>query len=71
WPNQLDLQVLHQHSPQASPMDEDFDYAVEFAPPCRYVLTLPRTPDGAPGEPGGGAGEERVRPAPPRAPPPK
>ncbi|MEV4940818.1 catalase/peroxidase HPI [Streptomyces zaomyceticus] len=31
WPNQLDLQVLHQHSPQASPMDEDFDYAVEFA----------------------------------------
>ncbi|WP_306329299.1 catalase/peroxidase HPI [Streptomyces venezuelae] len=31
WPNQLDLQVLHQHSPQASPMDEDFDYAAEFA----------------------------------------
>ncbi|MCB8905005.1 MULTISPECIES: catalase/peroxidase HPI [unclassified Streptomyces] len=31
WPNQLDLTVLHQHSPQASPMDEDFDYAAEFA----------------------------------------
>ncbi|GHG06530.1 catalase/peroxidase HPI [Streptomyces zaomyceticus] len=31
WPNQLDLQVLHQNSPQASPMDEDFDYAAEFA----------------------------------------
>ncbi|MFH8576361.1 catalase/peroxidase HPI [Streptomyces zaomyceticus] len=31
WPNQLDLHVLHQHSPQASPMDEDFDYAAEFA----------------------------------------
>ncbi|MFE0652011.1 catalase/peroxidase HPI [Streptomyces sp. NPDC059534] len=31
WPNQLDLQVLHQHSPQADPMDEDFDYAKEFA----------------------------------------
>ncbi|MFC9794721.1 catalase/peroxidase HPI [Streptomyces sp. NPDC127584] len=31
WPNQLDLSVLHQHSPQASPMDEDFDYAAEFA----------------------------------------
>ncbi|MFH9728053.1 catalase/peroxidase HPI [Streptomyces sp. NPDC017254] len=31
WPNQLDLQVLHQHSPQASPMDEDYDYAAEFA----------------------------------------
>lgn len=31
WPNQLDLQVLHQHSPQSNPMGEDFDYAKEFA----------------------------------------
>ncbi|MCX4986459.1 catalase/peroxidase HPI [Streptomyces sp. NBC_00572] len=31
WPNELDLQVLHQNSPQANPMDEDFDYATEFA----------------------------------------
>ncbi|WP_406256142.1 catalase/peroxidase HPI [Streptomyces nigra] len=31
WPNQLDLQVLHQHSPRANPMDPDFDYAKEFA----------------------------------------
>ncbi|MGW3560822.1 catalase/peroxidase HPI [Streptomyces sp. NPDC000963] len=31
WPNQLDLQVLHQHSPLANPMGEDFDYAAEFA----------------------------------------
>ncbi|MEU6894628.1 catalase/peroxidase HPI [Streptomyces sp. NPDC046557] len=31
WPNQLDLQVLHQHSPRSNPMDEDFDYAREFA----------------------------------------
>ncbi|MEV7612534.1 catalase/peroxidase HPI [Streptomyces sp. NPDC089799] len=30
WPNQLDLQVLHQHSPQSSPLGEDFDYAAEF-----------------------------------------
>ncbi len=30
WPNQLDLQVLHQHSPRSNPMDEDFDYAAEF-----------------------------------------
>jgi catalase-peroxidase len=29
WPNQLNLQVLHQHSPQSNPMDEDFDYATE------------------------------------------
>ncbi|HEY8944129.1 MAG TPA: catalase/peroxidase HPI [Polyangiaceae bacterium] len=31
WPNQLDLQVLHQHSPRANPMGADFDYAAEFA----------------------------------------
>ncbi|AXE24860.1 catalase/peroxidase HPI [Streptomyces globosus] len=30
WPNQLDLQVLHQHSPQANPMGEEYDYAEEF-----------------------------------------
>src|SRR6516162_9766178 len=30
WPNQLDLQVLHQNSPQASPMGKDFNYAEEF-----------------------------------------
>ncbi|WP_175410072.1 catalase/peroxidase HPI [Streptomyces sp. TRM64462] len=31
WPNQLDLQVLHQHWSRSNPMDEDFDYAKEFA----------------------------------------
>ena len=31
WPNQLDLQVLHQHSPRSNPMGRDFDYAKEFA----------------------------------------
>ncbi len=30
WPNQLDLQVLHQHSPRGNPMGADFDYAEEF-----------------------------------------
>jgi catalase-peroxidase len=30
WPNQLNLQVLHQHSPKSNPMDADFDYAKEF-----------------------------------------
>jgi catalase-peroxidase len=30
WPNQLDLQVLHQHSTLSNPMDKDFDYAKEF-----------------------------------------
>ncbi len=30
WPNQLDLQILHQHSNLSNPMDEEFDYAKEF-----------------------------------------
>jgi len=30
WPNQLNLQVLHQHSPLSDPMGEAFDYAKEF-----------------------------------------
>jgi catalase-peroxidase len=31
WPNQPDLQVLHQHSPLATPLGEGFDYREEFA----------------------------------------
>ncbi len=30
WPNQLNLNILHQSSAKADPMDEDFDYAAEF-----------------------------------------
>ncbi len=30
WPNQLNLQVLHQHTPQSDPMGEGFNYAEEF-----------------------------------------
>ncbi len=30
WPNQLNLKMLHQNSPKADPMGEDFDYAEEF-----------------------------------------
>src|SRR5204862_6149337 len=30
WPNQLNLQVLHQHSVLSNPMGEAFDYAEEF-----------------------------------------
>jgi catalase-peroxidase len=30
WPNQLNLQVLHQHSALSNPMGEAFDYAKEF-----------------------------------------
>jgi catalase-peroxidase len=30
WPNQLNLQVLHQYSTLSNPMDEAFDYAKEF-----------------------------------------
>jgi len=30
WPNQLDLSLLHQHSPLSNPMGEGFDYKEEF-----------------------------------------
>ncbi|WP_414654882.1 catalase/peroxidase HPI [Intrasporangium sp.] len=30
WPNQLNLQVLHQHAPDSNPLDEDFDYREAF-----------------------------------------
>jgi len=30
WPEQLNLRILHQHSPQSNPMGEAFDYAREF-----------------------------------------
>jgi len=30
WPNQLNLKVLHQHSPLCNPMGKDFNYAEEF-----------------------------------------
>jgi catalase-peroxidase len=30
WPNQLNLKILHQHSPLSDPMHEDFNYAKEF-----------------------------------------
>ena len=30
WPNQLRLDILHQHSSKSNPMGEDFDYAKEF-----------------------------------------
>ncbi len=31
WPNQVDLEILHQHSALSNPMGEDFDYAEEFS----------------------------------------
>ena len=30
WPNQLKLNILHQHSPKSNPMGEAFDYAEAF-----------------------------------------
>jgi len=30
WPNQLNLKILHQHSPLSDPMDKKFNYAKEF-----------------------------------------
>jgi catalase-peroxidase len=31
WPDQVDLSVLHAHSPQGNPLGEGFNYAEEFA----------------------------------------
>ena len=30
WPNQLKLDILHQHSSKSNPMGEGFNYAREF-----------------------------------------
>ncbi len=30
WPNQLNLGILHQHSPKSNPLGDDFDYADAF-----------------------------------------
>ncbi len=30
WPNQLNLNILHQHSSMSNPMDDEFNYAEEF-----------------------------------------
>ncbi len=30
WPNQLDLKVLHEHSPLSNPMGKDYNYREEF-----------------------------------------
>ena len=30
WPNQLKVDILHQHDARSNPMEEDFDYAEEF-----------------------------------------
>ncbi len=30
WPNQLNLNILHQHAPASNPMDPDFNYKKEF-----------------------------------------
>jgi len=31
WPNQVNLKILHQHSPKSNPMDPGFNYAEEFS----------------------------------------
>ena len=30
WPNQLNLNILHQHDVKSNPMDDDYDYRKEF-----------------------------------------
>jgi len=30
WPNQVNVNILHQHSPKSDPMGKEFNYAAEF-----------------------------------------
>jgi catalase-peroxidase len=38
WPNQLNLNILHQHDRKSNPMGEDFDYTEEFKKLDYYAL---------------------------------
>lgn len=38
WPNQLNIDILHQHSSLSNPMDKDFNYAQEFKKLDYYAL---------------------------------
>ncbi len=38
WPNQLNLNILHQHDRKSDPMGEDFNYAEEFQKLDYYAL---------------------------------
>lgn len=38
WPNQLNLNILHQHDKKSNPMGEDFDYTEEFTKLDYYAL---------------------------------
>ena len=38
WPNQLNLDILHQHSSKSNPMGKDFNYAEEFKKPDLKAL---------------------------------
>ncbi|HWO76465.1 MAG TPA: catalase/peroxidase HPI [Bacillus sp. (in: firmicutes)] len=38
WPNQLNLNILHQHDRKSNPMGEDFNYAEEFKKLDYYAL---------------------------------
>lgn len=31
WPNQINIGILHQHTPESNPMGKDFNYAEEFS----------------------------------------
>ena len=38
WPNQLNLNILHQHDKKSNPLGEDFDYTEEFQKLDYYAL---------------------------------
>ncbi|WP_168120321.1 catalase/peroxidase HPI [Paenibacillus sp. HB172176] len=38
WPNQLNLNILHQHDRKSNPMEDDFDYSEQFGKLDYYAL---------------------------------
>ena len=38
WPGQLNINILHQHSPRSTPLDDGFNYAEEFKSLDYYAL---------------------------------
>ena len=40
WPNQLNINILHQHDKRSNPMSTDFDYREEFKKLDYFALFL-------------------------------
>jgi catalase-peroxidase len=62
WPKQLNLKILHQHSPKSNPMGEDFNYAEEFKKLDLMAWHSAGTYRTGDGRGGAGSGNQRLAP---------